>query len=322
MTREGPEAYRLARAYPPEAAAALLERALGEPPAWVLRDDVGGSHAVYFAGLSAGDEVVLRVATHPEHDLDRELWAQERCRLSGVPIAPVLAAHPKPAAGSLPHVILRRVPGVPAHQASLTPAQRAAVLEQLGGYAALIHRIALHGFGPLRPTHGGYEGRFPSLRQYLAEDLEERLQALPATVLTSQRAATLRGWWERVQEELDQPTGSLIHGDYRFKNVLLHGSRIGAILDFEMAVAADPAMDLAHLMYADGKGEGDQAAILSGYRAGAGRELGAGLARRLLIYQISYALGHLWWEVELDDATGVTRTLNRIDELEEALARC
>jgi hypothetical protein len=56
---------------------------VGETVARIERDRVSGSHAVFFVTLADGRECVLRVATHPEHDLARELWAAEQRRAAG-----------------------------------------------------------------------------------------------------------------------------------------------------------------------------------------------------------------------------------------------
>ncbi|MGH2355858.1 MAG: hypothetical protein ACRDJN_29970, partial [Chloroflexota bacterium] len=87
----GPEVYRLAIAYRPEQAAALVRRALHAEVAGIEQNTIGASHAVYMATLADGRRCVVRVATHPEHDLAVELWATERCRALGVPVPEVLA---------------------------------------------------------------------------------------------------------------------------------------------------------------------------------------------------------------------------------------
>src|SRR5205823_8620361 len=114
------EVYRLARAYPSATAEALIECALGSRVVGIERDTVSGSHAVFFAALASGEECVVRIATHPEHDLARELWAMEQCGKRGVPVPAVLAAATTATGDTPPYLILRRVGGGPAHTASLT----------------------------------------------------------------------------------------------------------------------------------------------------------------------------------------------------------
>ena len=315
---EGPEVYRLSRAYPPEAAAALIEGALGSAVARIERDTVSGSHAVFFATLAGGEECVARIATHPEHNLARELWAAEQCRQRGVPVPPVLTSATARAGNSLPYVISDRARGAPAYGAALTTRERRAIFEQLGRYAALIHGISLPGFGDLVPSSGGYVGRDRSLWDHLDRQLRSAIEALPADVLPPARARSILERFEHERPLLDRAAGGLVHGDYRFKNVLIEGSRVCAILDFEMAVSGDPAQDLAWLLYSDGRDREDEAALVRGYVEGGGR-MDKGFMRRVACYQLLGALGTLWWMVGFRDEVGTGKVSERIRKLEELL---
>ena len=121
---EGPEVYRLARAYSVDTLIPLAELALGSRIARVERDSLGGSHAVYFAALENGEECVIRVATHPEHDMALELWVTERIRSLGLPVPETLAYDLAPKDGCAPYMVSRRMPGLPAHGQPLTPEGR------------------------------------------------------------------------------------------------------------------------------------------------------------------------------------------------------
>lgn len=316
---EGPDEYRLARAYPAQAAAALVERALGIQVVAIERDRTGGSHAVFFAQLADGQECVARVATHPEHDLARELWAAEQCRALGVPVPEVLAADTAPAGGAPPYAILRRSPGVPAHVVSLAGPERAAVFEQLGTHAARIHSIALPGFGDLRPGPNGYAGSQPSLGAWVVQQVEQLLARLPRETLPPEQARSLLARFRSERDVLDRPAAVLVHGDYRFKNLLRDGPRVAAILDFEMAMAGDPAMDLAWLLYSDAQGPEDMAAFLKGYGDGVAQLPGDDFHKRLLLYQLQYALNHLRWEASLRNQPGCAAVRRRLRDLEAAL---
>ena len=58
------------------------------------------------------------------------------------------------------------------------------------------------------------------------------LGELRILVLTESRFAAARAL-------LDRPSGVLVHGDYRFKNTVLDGSRVAAIVDFEMVLSGE-----------------------------------------------------------------------------------
>jgi hypothetical protein len=103
------------------------------------------------------------------------------------------------------------------------------------------------------------------------------LEALPSPPLTPAQIETIHALFATVRTSLDLPTAVLAHGDFRFKNVLLEGGRVSAVLDFEMALAGDPALDLAWLLHSDSAGESDQEALFRGYLAEAREGIGAEL---------------------------------------------
>jgi aminoglycoside phosphotransferase (APT) family kinase protein len=84
---------------------------------------------------------------------------------------------------------------------------------------------------------------------------------------------------------------------------------VNAVLDFEMVLAGDGVVDLAWLDYQDGRCEADLVAILDGYGAAAWDR---SLLRRLRLYQLSYALDHLWWMEGFVDELGVARVQQRM----------
>ena len=339
----GPEVYRLAQAHRTADARAALRRTLGVGVARLRRSPVGGSHAVYLATLADGRACVARFATHPEHDLARELWATERCRVAGVPAPRLLAADLAPRDGAPPFAVHERLPGRSGGRMALRPAQRRTVLEELGRLAARIHAVRVPGVGALEPvprriqpgggpaegaSPEGYRGASRSWWEHTREALERSLAALPAGALPAGLAAVVRRRFEEGRPALEAalPPGAaesaLVHADFRLENTLLvrdpgGGVRVSAVLDFEMAVAGDGAVDLAWLCYEDGRDEADLVAILRGYGPPAGPD--AGLRQRLLLYQVHYALGHLWWEISFSDRAGQARVLARLHRLLAAL---
>lgn len=295
---EGPEVYRLAQSFSEETALALIEETLGETVQAIQRNEVAGSHAVFFAVTSRGERV-LRVATHPEHDLALELWAEAQGRAAGVPVPGMLASVTTPRSDQLPFVISARASGVAAFSAELTPAERVTVFEQLGRYAARIHCIPVQGFGALRPDDSGsYVGADNSLAAWAERDLEESLgmlTALPSAPLSAAQSSEIRALFATVRAALDLPTAVLAHGDFRLKNVLVEGGTVTAVLDFEMAMAGDPALDLAWLLHSDEKEEAEREALLRGYEAEAPGVLTGNFAQRIAWYRLRYALIELWW---------------------------
>jgi aminoglycoside phosphotransferase (APT) family kinase protein len=342
---EGPEVYRLARAHRTADARAAVERALGGRVARLRRSPVGASHAVYLATLADGLQGVARFATHPDHALARELWATERCRAAGVPAPRLLAADLAPEGGGPPFAVHARLPGRPGRRVALRPVERRAVLEELGRLAARIHSVRVPGVGALEargdpragggplgdPAGDGYAGTSASWWEYARGALERRLADLPPGALPPELAAAVRRRFAEDRPALEAalpagaPESGLVHGDFRLENTLLARDAAGrvhvsAVLDFEMVLAGDGAVDLAWLCYEDGRDEDDLAAILRGYGPPSGGPAAdGGLRRRLLLYQVDYALGHLWWKVGFGDRAGAARVLTRLRDLVAAM---
>jgi aminoglycoside phosphotransferase (APT) family kinase protein len=314
-----PDVYRLAQAYPVEAVTARAQSLLPAPIVHIERDRIAGSHAVYYVVLESGGECVVRVATHPEHDLPLQIWVTEQCRSLGLPVPETLAVDLTPADGSPPLMISERMPGVSAYDAPLRQSERHAVFEQMGKYAARLHCIALSGFGSLQPNGNGYAGSFASISAWICADIAAKLSELPDSVLPPERKTVLQDRFAHEQAALERHQGVLLHGDFRFKNILLNGLQVSAVLDFEMALSGDPAMDIAWLIYSDGKDDTDLAAVRRGYESESRIEDRANFHTRLLLYQLRYALEHLWWEVNFQNEAGIRDVLRRIYATEQAL---
>jgi aminoglycoside phosphotransferase (APT) family kinase protein len=262
----------------------------------------------------------------PEHDLARELWATDAARAAGVPTPRLLAAKLAPADGSPPLVVQEHVAGEPGHQAALEPGERAVVLAEMGAIAARVHAVVLPGAGQLRAVDAGYAGTSRSWAAFTVEALERRLGELAALgdeTVPAEMADAVRRRFAAGQPELEAavptgaPTSALLHADFRLQNAIVARdaagvARVAAVLDFEMAMCGDGAVDLAWLTYQDACGRADAAAILRGYGVSA---TATGLRERLRLYQLHYALGHLWWKASFRDGPGAAEVIDRIRRL-------
>ncbi len=163
---------------------ALAERALGTPVTRVADDTLGGSNAVFFLELRGGDRCVLRVSPRDQADLvAQEAWALGAAGRVGVPTPAVLVADTSLRHLDRPYLLLRRLPGVPAFRAPLTPEGRADVLAQLGRIMARLHGLSLERFGPLRGGAGAYAGAAVSWWDHIRAEGARRLARLPGTAL-------------------------------------------------------------------------------------------------------------------------------------------
>jgi aminoglycoside phosphotransferase (APT) family kinase protein len=319
----GPDVYRVARAHRREDAAAEVERLLRKRVAYIERSTIGASHAVYFVTLAGGRRCVARFATHAEHRLDLEVWASERCRQVGLPVPRVLVTDLVPTAPSPPVAIYELAAGIPGHRATLSASERTTVFEQVGAMAADVHRIRVPGIGELERRGGRWEGSGRSWAQYTLTALTRQISRLGARALPRDMAFEIARRFEAALVVLDaaMPKGAiwspLVHGDFRLENTLIERDARGAVhvsalLDFELVVAGDGALDLAWLLYRDVERQTDATAFLRGYGLS---DLDPALEERILLYQLRYALEELWWLAEFRDSIGITQAQARISAL-------
>ena len=331
---DGPPHYLAIQRHPPEEAVALVAAALGTRVRRVGKDTIGASHAVYFLTLEDGREVVARLSIHAEHDLARDLWATEVCRQQGVPAPQVLAARTDRSQGT-PFAVLSRLPGLPAKGVALSPPEREVVFAQMGRFLARIHRLRLAGYGELRPVQrhvadvplaARYAGTAPSLFDFVLSGVERPLRELdalrshpswPAGALSTAYVQRLLACYARERDLLNLRQAVLVHGDYRLKNALLDGSRVSGIVDYELATAGDPAMDLAWLRFQDVRTDAERAAVWRGY----GSVPDALIERRLLLYELWWTLRRLWWDVMTHNGDETTESLTNLDRTVEQLER-
>jgi aminoglycoside phosphotransferase (APT) family kinase protein len=124
--------------------------------------------------------------------------------------------------------------------AAVAPAQRRALLDELTIGLAALHRVdwracGLVGFG--RPENFVARQIAVWSRQY---------QAAQTTALPEM--ARLTAWLEARLPA--NPANSIVHGDYRVGNVILHASepKVLALLDWELSTLGDPLADLGYFL--------------------------------------------------------------------------
>ncbi len=302
----------------PQDVLALTESVLGNRVTRIEKDYLGASNAVYFATLADGLHCVVRISPPDQGALlAQEIWAYTQARVVGVPVPEILAADTSLRSFPKPYIILRRLPGVPAYQANLAPAEWAAILKQLGHYLSRIHTIRLPGFGYLVPQGAAYAGRSASLWDYVQEELDRCVRALPAAVLSKERAEDIRARLQRERSSFVLGAASLLHGDYQLKNVLIQGVEVTGIVDFETLVAGDPVADFRALHYWSKQQHTDLDAVRRGY--GDKRLFDDAFMKKLYLYEILLALAILWWEHHFQDAAGIAKVHKRLRDIEDAL---
>lgn len=214
-------------------------------PLQVARFKGGQSNPTFL--LTAGDRrLVLRrqppgTLLPSAHAVDREFRVIRALAGTGVPVAAAHALCEDPAVIGSSFYVMDHVEGrifwdptLPGH----TPAERAALFDELNRVMAALHRVdpvavGLADFG--RP--GAYLARQVArwTRQYKAAETEP-----------IEAADRLIDWLPQHMP----PEGErrIVHGDYRIDNVIFHPTepRILAVLDWELATLGDPLVDFAY----------------------------------------------------------------------------
>jgi aminoglycoside phosphotransferase (APT) family kinase protein len=230
-----------------------LARVLDEP-AWrscTVEVVAGGrSNLTYRVASPAGRLVLrrppLRAVRPTAHDMVREYRVLSALAGAAVPVPRTYHLCTDPAVLGAPFYLMERVDGVIARAAlpdgyADGPAERVAIAHTLVDVLADLHAVdpaavGLADFG--RPE--GYLAR--QVRRWTGEWDALRDQDRPALDrLAADLAASVP----------EQPSGPVLHGDYRLDNVVLdphRPGRIAAVLDWEMSTLGDPLADLGLLV--------------------------------------------------------------------------
>jgi aminoglycoside phosphotransferase (APT) family kinase protein len=235
----------------------LDERGLGRGPVAWQRVGDGKSNVTY--RIARGDVVVaLRRGPRPPHppsthDMLREAAIQKALRAEGVPVPQIVATCPDDSVLGAPFYLMEWLDGiivtdsVPALLMSTTEREQAGkvVIEALATLHAVdVSRESIAWLG--RPT--GYlerqVARFTGLWEANATRVLPAVERV-ADLLAASLPAT--------------QCNSVVHGDYRFGNVMLARTgpvRVRAVLDWELATLGDPLADLGYLTatYSDRRG--------------------------------------------------------------------
>lgn len=141
-------------------------------------------------------------------------------------------------------VIMTRLPGETVYDSwsGLDARTREQLAFAAGRYLALLHEHSLPGFGSLSRLA---EGGFPTWTAYLSDYVARHSRrAREEELLDASATARIERLLARFQPLLAAVTeGRLLHGDYHFENILQQDGRITGIIDFEWAMAGDPAFD-------------------------------------------------------------------------------
>jgi aminoglycoside phosphotransferase (APT) family kinase protein len=244
------------KAAPPKAVGDYLAAELGDDT-WrdchVTLISGGKSNLTFFVESGAG-EVVLRrpplsTVLPTAHDMRREHRVMTGLWDTPVPVPKTLALCTDEAVVGAPFYVMERVAGhivrdaLPAGYAD-EPEQRRAIGEGLVDVLAALHAVDPAAVG--LSDYGKPAG-------YLDRQVRRWTMQWDATPEPedSNDGPELDRLAQRLADSLpQQPTGPIVHGDYRMDNCLLHPTQPGtvaAVLDWELSTLGDPFADLGLL---------------------------------------------------------------------------
>lgn len=204
-----------------------------------------------FDAVSPADRQALILRTGPPDDvhagMELEASAQRRAAAAGAPVPDILTASNSPAALGHPYLICNAIAGetiVRRIHRSLDDAGRERLLKQCAQALAAIHRADPADIG-LQQTEQLTEWR-------------DRLDEMGDTTATFEWAFR---WLAANRPQQTAPR--LVHGDFRMGNLIVDGSGLAAVLDWELVHIGEIYEDLAWF-------------CIRAWRFGAPETLGAG----------------------------------------------
>jgi aminoglycoside phosphotransferase (APT) family kinase protein len=186
-----------------------------------------------FTARTGGEPRRLILRTGPPDEvhagMELEARAQGLAAEQGAPVPEILSASDSLEPLGNPYLICTEIAGetiVRRIQRTLDDAGRSALMAQCAAALAAVHRAD------------------PARAELASED---QLSAWRAE-LDSMGDTTATFEWAFRWLEANRPAptaGTLVHGDFRMGNLIVNGSRLAAVLDWELVHAGDPREDLA-----------------------------------------------------------------------------
>ncbi|MDN5843909.1 MAG: phosphotransferase family protein, partial [Alcaligenaceae bacterium] len=206
----------------------------------------GQSNPTYRLIVADGRSYVLR--TKPPgallasaHAIDREFRIMRALQDSHVPVPRMLAYCDDTTLLGTPFFIMEFLQGRVFMDQSLpdmTPAERGAIYREMGRVIAALHAVDYTAVGL---ADYGKQGN------YVARQVARwSRQCQAATVPISPAMEQLMEWLPQHLPQDDETT--LVHGDYRLDNLVLHPTepRVIGVLDWELSTLGHPLADLAY----------------------------------------------------------------------------
>ena len=172
-----------------------------------------------------------------------------------------------------------------------------AISTDLGGQLRMLHAVHVDGYGYF--TRDALRGRHTTWIEWVAAEEKNIDQAVELAGIHPQGESELREVFRFLQDSYDG-SARLCHGDFAGDNVLVDEVGLVAAIDWENAIACDPAHDVAYWFLWHGNAEYLEA-LLAGY---APHDLRS-FRKRVMAHRLLLAAQFVVWYSSQGDQEGV-----------------
>ena len=205
-----------------------------------------GPTLVVGADDAAGNRVVLKASSLQDVRIEAE--TSRLARAAGVPVPAILAEGADDRLPGSSWFVMQRLRGIPWNEASWSSSQHLALINELAGHLASLHRVRISGYGPL--TLEGV-GPFESWSSWLGSGFDRATNALQtASLLDDHFCSELSIALLERRSELDARPSSLVHGDLGDGEIYADEETyaITGIVDWGASVVGDPYYEFARFV--------------------------------------------------------------------------
>lgn len=175
------------------------------------------------------------------HDMSREHKIVAALVDSGVPVAPVHGLCSDVTVNGAPFYVMDFVAGQVFNTiddvTGFNPAARQGITEEV-----ITHLARLHGIDPDAVGLGDLGRKEAYLERQIKRWTKQWVAAKTHEIPEMDECV------RRLANPPEQVGASIVHGDYRVGNMILSGSKVRAILDWELCTLGDPLADLGYLL--------------------------------------------------------------------------
>ena len=207
----------------------------------------GGASNLTIGVTVGGTELVVRrppvgAFLPSANDVSREHRYLTALKGTDVPVPETLALCEDPGVIGAPFYVMRRLHGVVPHDASAlsgrTPEEGRAVSERFVDVLRAIHQVDVDAVGL-----GGAAKRTGYLERQVSRWTDQWHRAKETENTAIDELSRLLA--ERLPES---GRATIVHGDYRLGNVMVEGTDVVGVFDWEMATLGDPLADVGYTL--------------------------------------------------------------------------